>query len=177
MKQIFLGLILCVFLFSCGGGTPSGIIRQPKMEQVLYDMHVVDGYTSTVYPEDSSKKVTSAYYKGIYKKFDIDSTSFTQSLAYYSKKPDLMQKMYKSISAKLKAQKKYMEKRDSIELKRVLQADSIKLKVKAKEDSVNLAKKLKIDTLAKKIKPKKNLRTPKNRKVEKRVSSLNKERF
>lgn len=177
MKQIFLSLILCVFLFSCGGGMPGGIIKQQKMELVLYDIHVADGYASTVYPEDSARKVTAAYYNGIYRKFDIDSSMFKHSLAYYSSKPEILEKMYKSISARLKGQKKYMDKRDSIALKKVLQADSNKLKVTAKKDSIALAKKLKTDSLKNKTKPNKNLLLPKKKKVNKNLSSLKQERF
>ena len=176
MRKIFLGIVLCVFLLGCSNSVPNGIIRPEKMENVIYDVHIIDGYISTIYPEDSAKKVASTYYKGIYKKFDIDSGKFTQSLAYYSKKPVVLEKIYKHVSARLKAQKKYMEVRDSIELKRVLKADSIKLKVKAKKDSIAFAKKLKADSVVKKIKARKKL--PLSRKdVNKKLIPLTKERF
>ncbi|MET4081869.1 hypothetical protein ABIB40_001820 [Pedobacter sp. UYP30] len=177
MRKTFLSVILCIFLFACGNSVPKGIIKPDKMENVIYDVHVVDGYVSMIYPEDSAKKVASAYYKGIYKKFDTDSAQFTQSLAYYSKKPLVLEAMYKHISAKLNAQKKYMEKRDSIELKKVLKQDSIKLKAKKEKDSIAIAKKLKADSLAKKIKLKKKSTLFKKKVKKKKITPKKQERF
>ncbi|MGY3054331.1 hypothetical protein ACVWYG_002538 [Pedobacter sp. UYEF25] len=176
MRKIFLALLLSIFWLACSNSVPNGIIKPDKMENVIYDVHVVDGYISNIYPEDSAKKVASRYYNGIYKKFDIDSVQFTESLAYYSEKPVQLEKMYKRISTRLKAQKRYMDQRDSIALKKALKADSIKLKLQAKKDSIAFAKKLKADSLVKKIKPKKKLTLPR-KKVKKNLLPIKKESF
>lgn len=175
MRRTIFALTFIVLLSACGKRVPSGIIKQDKMERILYDVHVVDGYVSMVYPEDSAKKVSSAYYKGIYKKFDTDSAQFTKSLTYYSKNPDELEKMYKRISAKLNAQKKYMAKRDSLALRKVLVADSVKLKEKAKKDSVAFAKKAKVDSIKTKTKSKSSA-LPKKKKNKKKIISTSKER-
>ena len=105
MKRFFVILILCALFYACKPGIPKGIIQPNKMEKVLHDIHVVDGYSTSFANIDSSKKVISSLYKGIYKKFGIDSALYNQSLDYYYKHPDVMKKMYDNISANLNKEK------------------------------------------------------------------------
>lgn len=174
MKRIIIIFSFFVLVSACGQSVPSGIIKQDKMEHILYDVHVVDGYVSMVYPADLSKKTASAYYSGIYKKFDTDSVQFKRSLAYYSKNPDVLEKMYKRISARLNAQKKYIAKRDSINLRKTIVADSIKLRAKVKKDSLDLVKKKITDSLEKKKAIKKPIVIKGKLKRKKKVTSVRK---
>ncbi|MBB2144550.1 DUF4296 domain-containing protein [Pedobacter sp. LMG 31464] len=101
MKRFFVILILCALFYACKPGIPKDIIQPDKMEKVLHDIHVADGYSSSFPQVDSAKKVISSLYKGIYQKFGIDSALYNQSLDYYYKHPDVMKKMYDNISANL----------------------------------------------------------------------------
>ena len=101
MNRIFYLLIITVCFYACKPGIPKDIIQPDKMQQVLIDIHLVDGYVSTLPGIDTAKKVGSSYYKGIYDKFKIDSALYNNSLNYYYKHPDVMKKMYDSISVKL----------------------------------------------------------------------------
>jgi hypothetical protein len=80
------------------------------MEKILYDIHIVDGYISTIRNPDSAKKVSAAYYKGVYKKFKVDSVTYTKSMDYYYKHPDLLTEMYDDIKANLQKTKTRLEK-------------------------------------------------------------------
>ncbi|MCJ0743609.1 DUF4296 domain-containing protein [Pedobacter sp. CYS-01] len=75
------------------------------MEKILYDIHVVDGYATTLANQDSAKKVSAPLYKGIYKKYTIDSALYNKSLSYYYKNPDLFNKMYEKITERLKKER------------------------------------------------------------------------
>lgn len=101
MNRIFYLIIITVCFYACKPGIPKDIIQPDKMQQVLVDIHLVDGYISTLPGIDTAKKVGSSYYKGIYDKFEIDSALYNSSLDYYYKHPDIMKKMYDSISVKL----------------------------------------------------------------------------
>ena len=103
MSRFLIALLLCTWLYGCKPGIPKNIIQPDQMEKVLYDIHVVDGY-STTFPAatpDSLKKIISPYYKGIYKKFGIDSALYNRSLNYYYKNPEVMKLMYDHITEKL----------------------------------------------------------------------------
>ncbi|KQR71060.1 hypothetical protein ASF92_06580 [Pedobacter sp. Leaf176] len=103
-----------VALAGCRQKMPPNIIAPDKMQNILYDIHVADGYISMIAMADSSRKVAAAYYKGVYKKFGIDSAKYAQSMNYYYKHPQDLEKMYKSIAQRLGKQQKAMEKADSI---------------------------------------------------------------
>ncbi|WP_090881598.1 DUF4296 domain-containing protein [Pedobacter rhizosphaerae] len=118
MKRLMWVLAASLLMFGCKPGIPEHIIKPDKMEKIVYDMHIVDGYLSTIYIPDSAKRVAAAYYKGIYKKFNIDSVSYSRSLTYYNNNPDELEKIYKNISKKLDAQKLKMQKADSLSLQK-----------------------------------------------------------
>ena len=101
MKRFFYLIIISVLFYACKPGIPKDIIQPGKMQDVLLDIHIVDGYVSTLPGADTAKKVGASYYKGVFKKFDIDSALYNQSINYYYKHPDLMKKMYDSIAVKL----------------------------------------------------------------------------
>ena len=101
MKKIFATLIISIVFFACKPGIPKDVIQPEQMEKVLYDIHVVDGYVSILGGQDTAKKVASAYYKGVYKKFNIDSAIYNKSLDYYYKHPPILKKIYDSITVQL----------------------------------------------------------------------------
>ena len=86
------------------------------MEKVLYDMHAVDGYIGILTRPDTAKKVASSYYFGVYKKFEIDSASYANSLSYYFNRPDLLNKMYENIMKQLELARKQNDKRVDAEV-------------------------------------------------------------
>ncbi|MBC7567047.1 MAG: DUF4296 domain-containing protein [Pedobacter sp.] len=157
-------IVFCFLLgAACKPGIPGDIIQPDDMALVLNDIHIVDGYITTVRP-DSSKIIAASLYKGIYKKFGVDSAKFYKSMEYYYKNPTVMDGIYKRVNAgllkqklklikidslstvKVQAQAKRKAKRDSI-----MSADSVKKVIlKKKTDSVNKVKsKKRIDSLKK----------------------------
>lgn len=101
MTRILL-LFFCVALaFGCKPGIPKDIVQPAEMEKILFDIHVVDGYVSSIPKQDSAKKVSAPIYKGIFKKFGIDSAMHAKSMAYYFSRPDLLSKMYERISNRI----------------------------------------------------------------------------
>jgi hypothetical protein len=110
-KFLSLGL-LCFSLICCKSkSVPETLIQPDKMKKILYDIHIVDGYISTIGTPDSARKVSAAYYKGIYKKFKVDSVTYTKSMDYYYKHPDLLTEMYDDIKADLQKTKVALEKK------------------------------------------------------------------
>ncbi|MFW0718496.1 DUF4296 domain-containing protein [Pedobacter sp. N23S346] len=149
MKRLMWGLVVVVLAFSCKSKTPDGIIDTARMGGILFDIHVADGYISTIYVPDSARKVASAYYKGIYKKFDTDSAEYTRSLNYYYQNPEKLQEMYKVISTRLDKQKANIKHADSLLLKKKFKTDSLKIVKKFKADSLSIRKKMKTDSSSK----------------------------
>ncbi len=109
--KIFLTVITFILFFSaCKPGIPKEIIQPKQMEKVLFDIHIVDGYLSNIPKQDSAKTIAAAYYKGIYKKFEIDSALYNKSLNYYYKNPNELNNIYKNVLINLKKQREKIAK-------------------------------------------------------------------
>ena len=169
-KILFLGFLFIV-INGCTPPVPEDIIQPDQMGKILYDIHITDSYLNTIPVQDSAKKVASAYYNGVYKKFSTDSVQYNKSLDFYYKHPEMMSQMYEKIHQSLKKTKEKVEKRVEAEAKAAetkkrkvdsLRTDSIKkaeLKKPKVRDSIVRHKKdsiLKIkQTTAQKLKLKK----------------------
>ena len=149
MKKIVWAFILLVLGFGCKPKVPDGIIDREKMEGILFDIHLVDGYLSSIYVQDSTRKVGAAYYNGIYKKYNTDSIQYRKSLMYYNQNPELLKGMYTAISSKLEKQKTRLKKADSLWQMKKFKADSLKIIKTFKGDSLALIKKMKADSSSK----------------------------
>ena len=108
----FLSLIFISLSLICckSKELPKAIIQPVQMEKILFDIHIADAYITTIGDADSAKKLSSAYYRGIYKKFKTDSVQYNRSMDYYYKHPDLLASMYERIKARLEKTKQKQEK-------------------------------------------------------------------
>lgn len=149
MKRIVWAFVLVVLGFGCKTKVPEGIIDRERMEGILFDIHLVDGYLSSIYVQDSARKVGAAYYTGIYKKYDTDSAQYAKSLIYYNHNPEVLKEMYTAISGKIEKQKIGLKKADSLWQKKNFRADSLKIIKTFKADSLALVEKSKTDSVSK----------------------------
>lgn len=115
MRRFFLIALLFSSIYACKPGIPKTVLPPEEMEKVWFDIHVVEGYASTLPTPDTAKKVASAYFKGVYKKYNIDSASYHKSLDYYYNHPKLMHEMYDRVLERLLKAK---ERQSKLDLKR-----------------------------------------------------------
>ena len=132
---------MMIFFIACdSSSTPKGIIGEKEMIAILTDVHLVDGYASTMYA-DSNRNDIAAMYKAVYKKHNTDSIGIRKSLEFYSRRPDELKLMYNSINDNLKAlEKKETDLETAKQLKEQAKYEKeqklLQLKNKAKQDSV-----------------------------------------
>jgi len=110
MNRIFAIIVICILFYACKPGIPSNVIQPDKMQKILFDIHTVDGYLATMPRPDTAKIVASSYYKGVYRKFDIDSATYITSLNYYYSHPDVLNKIYENLMKQFEAEKKRNDK-------------------------------------------------------------------
>ena len=145
MKSIINILLILLFLSACKPGIPKDIIQPDDMALVLNDIHIVDGYITTV-RADSSKIIAASLYKGVYKKFSVDSAKFYKSMDYYYKNPKVMDEIYKNVNASLLKKRTALIRIDSLKNVKI----QAKARLKAKADSTKVADSLKKVVLKKK---------------------------
>jgi hypothetical protein len=80
-EKIFILFCLSLFLFSCQQDkTPKGIIEKDKMINVMVDFQITDSYLNQIPNQDTMKMQAHTRYNYIFKKYDIDSATFSRSL-------------------------------------------------------------------------------------------------
>jgi len=133
MRRVFIGLSLLIFLFSCNGRQPGGILSKEKMAALMVDIHLVDGYLTTIHT-DSAIKYIDSYYEGVYQNHGVDSALFMKNLTYYAQHPQDFDKIYTLVNEQMDAYnaKSEIQLNANFDEQRVL--DSIA--VKKQQDSI-----------------------------------------
>lgn len=102
MRIFFLLFLFVVMAFSCKKSSvekPENLISTAKMEDILYELAVLNGIRGINGGKYSKKDSLSEGY--LYKKYAIDSTLFANSSRYYASKPDVYLAIYKKVEARL----------------------------------------------------------------------------
>jgi DNA polymerase sigma len=111
MKRFLSIIIFFILIQGCKSGIPKDIIQPNKMEKVLFDIHVVDGYIGTMINQDTTKIIASSYYNGIYKKHVIDSALLNKSMNYYYTHPVILNDIYTNVEKVFTAEKEKYDKK------------------------------------------------------------------
>lgn len=141
MRTISLLFILCLLVTACNEAEkpkkPENLIPRDKMEQVLYDLYVINAAKGV------NKKLleTNGFQPETYllTKHKIDSTQFANSNAYYAFDTDSYKSIIESVKSRLEKEKKIFEDLENAE----------NLAVKRKRDSLSEIKKRKKDSIKK----------------------------
>ena len=126
MRNFLYIVFLFLLISGCKPGIPKEIIQPDQMAGMLGDIHIVDGYVSSIPSSDSAKKVAAAYYNGIYKKYGVDSALYAKSMAYYNSAPTVLDGIYTKVVAELSRQKSIVVKSDSLSNAKIRKALSLK---------------------------------------------------
>lgn len=106
MKKAFCFFIGVLILFSCQQTAiekPDNLIDEDTMEDILYDLAVLDAIKTNDPVSLERKKITASTY--VYDKYDIDSLQLVSSNHYYASDVHNYLKMYKRVEEKLGKEK------------------------------------------------------------------------
>ncbi|HXI01266.1 MAG TPA: DUF4296 domain-containing protein [Sphingobacteriaceae bacterium] len=137
MKRLKPCVFLVIFFLSCAKTVPENLIPEDKMISVLTDVHLASGTTSA--NGDSVIQTISTYLNMVYRKHNIDTALFRESLQYYSKDPTLLANMYEKIVKDLEVKVKELTKLEEIE-KRQLDLEQQRLNELKQDSSISLLK-------------------------------------
>ena len=94
-------MILFVIL-SCKPSVPNKIIQPSRLEQILYDIHVADGYAlneSGDFDKLASRRME--YRQAVLSKHNISPQQLDESMEYYYRHSEKLQQIYENISKRL----------------------------------------------------------------------------
>lgn len=100
----WISILLSAFcLTACQVKRPKTVISDAKMESVLYDYHIAKAMGEQVPYSENYKKVL--YIESVFEKHDITQAVFDSSMAWFTRNPEVLTKIYEKVSSKLKAER------------------------------------------------------------------------
>ena len=102
MKKFITVFVLFLFLASCGGknNIPKGVLKQEKMQAVLWDVLRADAFTFQFVTKDSSKKPEAemaALQQQIFATHKTSREAFYKSYDFYKTHPEIMNTLLDSL--------------------------------------------------------------------------------
>ena len=92
-------LLLLALFVSCKPSTPSGVLSQDDMVEILYDMHIVQAMAESQ-PSVQAKASVVALREQVLKKYGITQEEWDKSFTYYCNHAELMHEIYLYLSDK-----------------------------------------------------------------------------
>lgn len=111
MKAFYL-FIFCLFFFnSCKDeNIPKDLIEEQKMINIMSELHIIDGYMSSLTYTDSIRINGKNFYNTVYKNNGISKSQYENSLKYYSMDPVKLDSMYSNVQKLLTSKEKELNK-------------------------------------------------------------------
>ncbi len=90
---------------SCGDSIPSEYLQPKELEDVLYDYHVALGMLNGEMRNDQNRAYNERLYKlAVLKKHNVSEEKFENSMVYYMRHAEDLQKVYKSLTERVRAE-------------------------------------------------------------------------
>ena len=99
-------LLVCMAMFGC---RPRGVLSNREMRDLLYDLHRTDGALQVIGYNYGHNKELSAYYQSVLDKHGITQAQFDSSLVWFTDNPQIFNKIYPNVIARLQAALDYEE--------------------------------------------------------------------
>ncbi len=100
-NQYILILILYFLLFTLSGCRPKGILHSWEMRDIMVDLHKTDALLQVTGLQFGHDDVTEIYYAEVLEKHGVTQAQFDSSLVWYTAHPQLFDKIYPKVLAKL----------------------------------------------------------------------------
>ena len=113
-KRILPILLLSLVLFA--GCRPKGILHSWEMRDIMVDLHKTDALLQVAGLQFGHNDVADIYYAEVLEKHGVTQAQFDSSLVWYTDHPQLFDKIYPKVLAKLDAELQAFDKEHEEEL-------------------------------------------------------------
>ena len=96
MRKLFLFILLLLFVATACDDRPKDVLSRGKMEEVLYDYHMVQGYIDQLPATERIEKAQD-YIHAVYKKHGVTEEQFDSSIVYYNRHTKDLLKIYSNL--------------------------------------------------------------------------------
>ena len=116
MKGIILSIFIFQFSFLMTGCRPKGILHSWELRALLYDLHRMDALLQVSGKQYESDEVRNIYYAAVLEKHGVTQAQFDSSLVWYTAHPQLFDKIYPKVIARLMEDEQQFEAAHAAEL-------------------------------------------------------------
>lgn len=102
MKRLFPLIILFILTIMACEDRPQNVLSRSKMEDVLYDYHMMQGIINQLPGEERTEKAQD-YINAVYEKHGITEAQFDTSIIYYNRHAEDLHKIYKNLKERYNA--------------------------------------------------------------------------
>lgn len=100
--------IALVLYSACSDKREAGVIPPDKMEDILYDYHLIQAIVNDMPPNERYKK--ELYFEYLYSKHGVNAAEIDSSLVYYARYPKDLAMVYEKLSSRLEQEIQHIEK-------------------------------------------------------------------
>ena len=113
-----ISILLSILLLACAAPkteSPTGILSETEFTNILKEVHLEEA----AFELNKSKGVINAKnslatsYQSIYKKHNIDDSTFSKSLEYYAKHPEILEKIYSTVLEQLTDERSTLDQQET----------------------------------------------------------------
>ena len=101
-QRIIPFILLIVFAFTACDNRPDNVLSRGKMEEVLYDYHLMQGLIDQL-PNGERQEKAQDYINAVYEKHGITEAQFDTSIIYYNRHPKDLSKIYGNLKERYTA--------------------------------------------------------------------------
>lgn len=137
MKRLFTYLIIGLLIWGCAekNPKPQDLISEKNMEEILYDLTLLQAIRSTNYMLFEQNNIQPDVY--IYEKYGIDSLQFASSHKYYISDSENYEKMLTRIIDRVNENRKIADSLKVKEEEKPIVRDTLAPKVKSLQKRLN----------------------------------------
>jgi len=110
--------ILSVLLLACTAPKieiPTEILSKMEFASILKEIHVAEAAFELNKSKglENAKNTLANSYQSIYKKYDITDSTFSKSLEYYAKHPEILEEIYSAVLEQLTNERSTLNQQDT----------------------------------------------------------------
>ena len=111
-------LLLSILLLACTAPktkTPSGILSETEFANMLKEIHLEEASFELNKSKGmiNAKNSLANSYQSIYKKYDVDDSTFSKSLEYYAKHPEILEEIYSTVLEQLTGEHSTLDQQET----------------------------------------------------------------
>lgn len=106
---VVITLFAGIFSTSCNRG-PKAVLNQKEMENLLFDMHVLEGSMRASGLDYGKEGEKDAYYRALFDRYGITKVEFDSCLSWYTKHPKRFERIYANVITRVDSLRSDVEK-------------------------------------------------------------------